>query len=203
MGRFADLLAHDGVEEDLELRSPFGLMAFHGGNLEEGTDVIASAVAEQAGASLYAVRQPVTLRWHVPSIEVTPADSPALATFVEHVDVAIALHGYGRDGMWTTLLLGGRNRDLAEHVGGHLRAAMPGYEVVDDLDAIPRDLRGVHRANPVNLTRRAGVQLELPPRTRSRTVPMWRDLPDTQPVPHQQDLISGLVAAVGSWPLAR
>jgi phage replication-related protein YjqB (UPF0714/DUF867 family) len=203
VGRFADLLAHDGVEEDLELRSPFGLMAFHGGNLEEGTDVIASAVAEQAGASLYAVRQPVTLRWHVPSIEVTPADSPALATFVEHVDVAIALHGYGRDGMWTTLLLGGRNRDLAEHVGGHLRAAMPGYEVVDDLDAIPRDLRGVHRANPVNLTRSAGVQLELPPRTRSRTVPMWRDLPDTQPVPHQQDLIAGLVAAVGSWPLAR
>jgi phage replication-related protein YjqB (UPF0714/DUF867 family) len=203
VGRFADLLAHDGVEEDLELRSPFGLMAFHGGNLEEGTDVIAAAVAEQAGASLYAVRQPVTLRWHVPSIEVTPADSPALATFVEHVDVAVALHGYGRDGMWTTLLLGGRNRDLAEHVGGHLRAAMPGYEVVDDLDAIPRDLRGVHRANPVNLTRSAGVQLELPPRTRSRTVPMWRDLPDTQPVPHQQDLIAGLVAAVRSWPLAR
>ena len=39
VGRFAELLAHDGVEEDLELRSPFGFMAFHGGNLEEGTDV--------------------------------------------------------------------------------------------------------------------------------------------------------------------
>ena len=117
VGRFAELLAHDGVEEDLELRSPFGLMAFHGGNLEEGTDVIAAAVAEQAGASLYAVRQPVGLRWHLPSVEVGPADSPALAAFLDHVDVAVAIHGYGRDGMWTTLLLGGRNRDLAAHLG--------------------------------------------------------------------------------------
>ena len=202
MGRFAELLAHEGVEEDLELRSTFGLMAFHGGNLEEGTDVIAAAVAEQAGASLYAVRQPATLRWHLPSIEVTPSDSPALATFVEHVDVAVALHGYGRDGMWTTLLLGGRNRELATHVGAHLRRSMPGYEVVDDLEAVPRDLQGVHPANPVNLPRGGGVQLELPPRTRRRTVPMWRDLPDTQPVPHQQDLIAGLAEAVRSWPTA-
>ncbi len=199
MGRFAELLSHPGVEEDLALRSPFGFMAFHGGNLEEGTDVIAAAVAEQAGASLYAVRQPLTLRWHLPSIEVTPADSPALAAFVEHVAVAVAVHGYGRDGMWTTLLLGGRNRDLAAHVGAHLRRAMPGYEVLDDLDAIPRDLRGVHPRNPVNLPRDGGVQLELPPRTRSRAVPMWRDLPDTQPVPHQQDLVAGLVTAVRAW----
>ena len=202
MGRFAELLGHEGVEEDLALRSPFGLMAFHGGNLEEGTDVIAAAVAEQVGASLYAVRQPAGLRWHLPSVEIAPADSDALAAFVEHVDVAIAIHGYGRDGMWTTLLLGGRHRALAAHVGSHLRTAMPGYEVVDDLDAIPSDLRGVHRANPVNLPRDGGVQLELPPRTRSRTVPMWRDLPDTQPVPHQQDLIAGLAAAVTSWPTA-
>ncbi len=99
MGRFAELLEHDGVEEDLELRSPFGLMAFHGGNLEEGTDTIAAAVAEQAGASLYAVRQPIGLRWHLPSVEIGPADSPALASFLEHVDVAIAVHGYYRAGM--------------------------------------------------------------------------------------------------------
>jgi phage replication-related protein YjqB (UPF0714/DUF867 family) len=199
MGRFAELLDHDGVEEDLVLGSSFGLMAFHGGNLEEGTDVIAAAVAEQTGASLYAVRQPVGLRWHLPSVEITPADSPALAAFIDHVDVAIAVHGYGRDGMWTRLLLGGGHRRLAAHVGACLREAMPGYEVVDDLEQIPTDLRGVHRANPVNLPRDGGVQLELPPRTRSRTVPMWRDLPDTQPVPHQQDLIAGLVTAVSTW----
>jgi phage replication-related protein YjqB (UPF0714/DUF867 family) len=201
LGRFAELLDHDGVEEDVELRSRFGLMAFHGGNLEEGTDVIAAAVAEQAGASLYAVRQPIGLRWHLPSVEIGPADSRALAAFLEHVDVAIAVHGYYRQGWFTTLLLGGQHRSLAAHVGTHLRAAMPDdYLVIDELEQIPAELRGVHRANPVNLPRHGGVQLELPPRTRSRTVPMWRDLPDTEPVPHGQDLIAGLVAAVRSWP---
>src|SRR5688572_7938881 len=113
MGRFAELLAHDGVEEELVLRGSFGFMAFHGGNLEEGTDGIASAAAEASDASLYAVRQPVDLRWHIPSVEVVPADSPALARFLDHVDVAVAVHGYGREGMWTTLLLGGGNRALA------------------------------------------------------------------------------------------
>jgi phage replication-related protein YjqB (UPF0714/DUF867 family) len=201
VGRFAELLAHDGVEEELILGSRFGIMAFHGGSLEEGTDVIGAAVASQAGASLYAVRQPVGLRWHLPSVEVTPADSPALAAFVDHVDVAVAIHGYFRDGQFTTLLLGGRNRGLAAHVGAHLRSAMPpDYVVVDDIDTIPVELRGVHRSNPVNLPRLGGVQLELPPRTRSRTVPMWRDLPDTEPVPLQLDVIAGLAAAARTWP---
>jgi len=201
LGRFAELLAHDGVEEDLELRSPFGFMAFHGGNLEVGTDLVAAAAATSAGASLYAVRQPDGLRWHVPSIEVTPDESPALAAFVDHVSVAVALHGYGREGMWTTLLLGGRNRELATHLAGHLRTALPDYEVVDHLDAIPPELRGVHRANPVNRcgAGAGGVQLELPPRVRSRT-PFWSDLPDGEPVPHIADLVTGLAAAALAWP---
>ena len=110
MGRFAELLAHEGVVEDLALRSRFGFLAVPGGHLEVGTDVVAAAPAAEAGASLYAVRQPEGLRWHVPSIEVTPEESPALAAFLDHVDVAVALHGYGRDDMWTTLLAGGGNR---------------------------------------------------------------------------------------------
>jgi phage replication-related protein YjqB (UPF0714/DUF867 family) len=199
MGRFAELLAHDGVEEDLELRSTFGFMAFHGGNLEEGTDLVAAAAADAAGASLYAVRQPVSLRWHVPSIEVGPAESPALAAFLAHVDVAVAVHGYGRAGLWTSLLLGGGHRELATHVAGHLREALPGYEIVDELDAIPVDLRGVHRRNPVNLPRHGGVQLELPPRTRSRTVPLWAELPADEPIPHQVALIGGLARAARAW----
>jgi phage replication-related protein YjqB (UPF0714/DUF867 family) len=200
LGRFAELLAHDGVEEDLELRSAFGFMAFHGGNLEVGTDLVAAAAATAAGASLYAVRQPDGLRWHVPSIEVTPDESPALAAFVDHVSVAVALHGYGREGMWTTLLLGGRNRELATHLAGHLRIALPGYEVVDDLDAVPPELRGVHRANPVNRCDPAGgVQLELPPRVRSRT-PFWADLPEDEPIPHIADVVAGLAAAALAWP---
>jgi phage replication-related protein YjqB (UPF0714/DUF867 family) len=166
----ADLLAHPGVEEDCELRSRFGLLAPHGGNLEAGTDVVAAAAAERAGASLYAVRQPPELTWHVPSTAFDPAASPALAAFLDHVDAAVAVHGFGRVGLWTTLLVGGRNRRLAGRVAQALRGTLgAGFTVVDDLEAIPRPLRGVHPRNLVNLPRFAGVQLELPPRVRSGT----------------------------------
>ena len=165
-----DLLGHPGVEERCELRSPFGLMAFHGGSLERGTDAIATAAADRAGASLYVVRQPPDLRWHIPSAAIDPADSPRLAAFVDHVDVAVAVHGYGRVGMWTTLLLGGRNRPLAAQLAVALRAELgPDFTIVDDVPAIPDGLRGQHPRNPVNLPRHAGVQLELPPRVRSGT----------------------------------
>src|SRR5262245_46067911 len=167
---FQDLLAPPGVEEICELRSRFGLMAIHGGNLERGTDVIAAAAAEQAGASLYVVRQPPGLRWHVPSVAFDPGASPALARFLDHVDVAVAVHGYGRPDMWTTLLVGGQNRPLAATLRSALEGALgDGFEVVDDVERIPLPLRGQHPRNPVNLPRGAGVQLELPPRVRSGT----------------------------------
>lgn len=163
----AELLAHPGVEEVCELRSRFGLLAFHGGNLERGTDVIAEAAALQAGASFYAVRQPPDLRWHLPSTEFHRNGSPSLARFYDHVEVVVAVHGYGREDMWTTLLLGGRNRQLAAALGTALRSTLgEGFTVVDDLEAIPYELRGVHPRNPVNLPPAGGVQLELPPRVR-------------------------------------
>ncbi|HEV3225506.1 MAG TPA: poly-gamma-glutamate hydrolase family protein, partial [Acidimicrobiales bacterium] len=190
---FADLLAHAGVEELCELRSSFGLMAFHGGNLEKGTDHTALEAASRAGASVYAVVQPPDLRWHIPSNEVRPSESERLASFIDHVDVAVAVHGYGAEGYWTTLLLGGRNRALALHVGGALRAELTphGYEVIDDLEVIPPRLRGVHRDNPVNLPRGGGVQLELPPRVRG-TSPLSR--PE-----HTKALIAGLARAASTW----
>jgi phage replication-related protein YjqB (UPF0714/DUF867 family) len=172
----ADLLAHPGVEEVCELRGRFGLLALHGGNLEAGTDVVAAAAAERAGASLYAVRQPPDLYWHVPSTLFDPAVSPALAAFVGHVDAVVAVHGYGRVGMWTTVLVGGGNRRLAARLGDALRVSLgDGFTIVDQLDAIPRELRGLHRRNPVNLPRHGGAQLELPPRVRPGTgAPTYR-----------------------------
>lgn len=161
----AALLASPGVEERVELRSRFGFTAYHGGRLEEVTDVVATLAATLADASLYVVLHPDDAP-HLPSTAFDPAASPALARFLDHVDVVVTVHGYGREGMWTSLLAGGANRALATHVAAHLRPALPGYEVVDDLDAIPRELRGLHPANPVNLPRQGGVQLELPPRVR-------------------------------------
>ena len=78
----------------------------------------------------------------------------------------VSIHGYGRDGWWTRVLVGGADRELAGRVAATLRKHLDGFEVVDDLDAIPRELRGLHPANPVNRTRGGGAQLELPPRIR-------------------------------------
>ncbi len=170
-------------------------MAYHGGNLEVGTDRIAAAVARRIGGSSYLVTQPDTLRWHIPSNAFRPDESPALARFLDHVDQVVTIHGYGRRTMFTTVLLGGRNRDLAAHIATHLREALPGYEVIDDLDDIPAPLRGIHAENPVNLPTNDGVQIELPPRVRGNG-PFWNGWDGAWPAPHTEDLIDGLVAAL-------
>jgi len=196
-----DLLDHPGVEEVLEVRGRFGFMAFHGGSLEERTDLVARTAAERSGASYYGVHQPTGLRQHVPSHRFTGDQSQSLAEFLEHVDVVITVHGYGRRGLFTTMLLGGGNRDLAAHVAPHLRRALPAYLVEDDIEQIPKELRGLHPKNPVNAPRNGGVQLELPPRVRG-TSPLWWDWEGPHPTPHTAALINGLVNAATTWPLA-
>jgi phage replication-related protein YjqB (UPF0714/DUF867 family) len=166
---FDELLATDGVEERFVARSRFGLCALHGG-LEQGTAEVAEAAAERAGASFYAVVQPEGLRWHVPSHRYDPSLSDELRAFIAAVDVVISVHGFGgvrdADDRWTTALLGGTNRALAEELGSELARALPQYRWIADLDVIPKHLRGLHPSNPVNLVARGGVQLELPPRVR-------------------------------------
>lgn len=195
---FAELLATPGVQEECALRSRFGFLAFHGGDLERMTDHIATEAAERAGASLYAVVQPVGSRRHLPSTSVTPEASAVLRQFLAHVDVVVAVHGYGRQGLWNHLLLGGRNRGLAAHLASHLRAELPGYQVVEEIETLPKDLRGLHPANPVNLPAQAGVQLELPPRVRGLT-PYWCNTPRRNGrVPDTDALILALAAAASA-----
>lgn len=196
--RFAQLLASPGVEERLELRSGFGFLAFHGGSLERMTDVIAGEAARRAGASLYAVVQPDDLRWHLPSTCVRPHASPALARFLDHVDVAVAVHGFGRHGLWASLLLGGSNRALARHVSRALAARLADHDVVHDLDAIPNELRGVHPRNPVNLPAGGGAQLELPPQVRGLT-PHWASWTGPGLPPPTESLVEGLAEAARTW----
>ena len=160
---FRDLLASPGVREVSRLEGRVGFMAYHGGSLEHYTDVIADEAAARCGASYYGVLQPPDLQWHIPSHRVSRHESDRLHEFVEHVDVVVTVLGSGRHGMWTTLLLGGQNRELAHHVAGHLTPSLPEYTILTDLDEIPRELRGLHHANPVNLPRDKGVQIELPP----------------------------------------
>ncbi len=199
MTAFAALLGMPGVDEVSELRGRVGFMAFHGGALEAMTDVIASRAAERSSASFYAVIQPDGMREHLPSIEVRPQESEKLAVFLEHVDIVITVHGFGRRGLFGSLLLGGANRVFADHVGTSLRRSLPAYDIVTDVEAIPRPLRGLHRHNPVNLPRDGGVQIELPPRVRGSS-PLWWDWEGPGLTPHTESLIDGLVDAATTWP---
>ena len=194
----SDLLAYENVSEECELRSSFGFMAFHGGELEEMTDIIASRAAERAGASYYGIQLPDNLEWHIPSHKVTADQSPQLASFLSHVNIVVTVHGFGRAGFFTSLLLGGRNRRLASHLGSSLREHLPAYTIIDNIDGIPDNLRGLHQDNPVNVVEHAGVQLELPPRVRGSS-PLWWDWEGPGLTPHTERLIDALVHCATTW----
>jgi len=190
----AELLAVPGVEERVELAGPVGLLAFHGG-LEGGTETVADAAATRSRASLYTIVQPPTLRWHLPSHTVGAGASPALLRFLDHVEVAIAVHGYGRPGRGRDLLLGGGNRDLASRLAQSLRQHLPEWTVIDDLAELPREMRGLHPDNPVNRCRGGGVQLELPPAVRGAS----GRLLDAQVCVPEPGLVTALAEVVSEW----
>jgi phage replication-related protein YjqB (UPF0714/DUF867 family)/gamma-glutamylcyclotransferase (GGCT)/AIG2-like uncharacterized protein YtfP len=196
----SELLADPAVIEESRLRSRFGFLAIHGGGLEQTTDVIAERAADAADASLYVVRHPDHYPHHLSSARYDPAESPRLQEFLDHVDVAVSLHGYGRLGRSTQLLAGGQNRRLAEHLADHID--IPGYRVVTDLNAIPRELRGLHPDNPVNRVRSGGAQLELSARVRGNS-PRSAVPADDGLSPATSALVQGLVSAARSWTNAR
>lgn len=197
----SELLSDAGVIEVSRLRSRFGFLAIHGGGLEQMTDTIAERAADAADASVYLVRHPDRYPHHLSSARFHAHESARLAEFLDHVDVTVSLHGYGRIGRGTQLLAGGSNRALAAHLARHLD--LPGYQVVTDLDRIPLELRGLHPHNPVNRTRDGGAQLELP--TRVRGISPRSPLPDDASLdglsPVTSALVQGLAAAARSWKL--
>ena len=193
-----ELLALPGVREDVALRSGFGFMAIHGGDLEAMTDVIASTAAERAGASYYGVVYPPDLHRHLPSTAYRPDDSAMLRSFFDHVTVVVSIHGYGLREKWMSLLLGGRNRELAVSLAGELFDRLPEYEMVTDITSIPRELRGTSARNPVNVPSEHGVQLELPPRVRGISPFSPPPGPDGLSGPTRA-LIGGLAAVATTW----
>ena len=202
---FRELLDHSDVEEVVVLRGQdrprevrLGFMAYHGGGLEEMTEVVAQRAAAASDASYYGVHQPRGMERHIPSIEVSPDASENLRAFLDHVNVVVTIHGYGRQGYYSTLLLGGQHREFARHIGTHLRRFLPAYRIIDEVDDIPKELRGMHPRNPVNLPPARGVQIELPPRVRG-TTPMFWDWEGPALTPHTQSLVDGLAAAALSW----
>ena len=200
MTDFATILDTPGVEEVSELRGRVGFMAYHGGHLEWMTDVIAHRAAERS-ERLVLRRDPTRGdEGALPVDHGRPRRTPsALADFLDHVDIVITVHGFGRRGMFGSLLLGGQNRVFAEHVGTALRGHLPAYDVITDVDAIPKQLRGMHERNPVNVPRQQGVQIELPPRVRGASSPLWWDWEGPGLTPHTERLIDGLAHAATTW----
>jgi len=196
-----EFLDRPEVTEHCELRGQFGVMAYHGGNLERTTDAVAAEVARRTHSSFYAVTQAPPHRNHIASTHFVPEQSAELARFLDHVEIVITIHGYGRRRLWRHLLLGGRNRRLAGHVAAHLRSGLPGrYRVLDDLESIPKELRGQHPRNPVNQPRGEGVQIELPPSIRWNVTEWgWSDHEGVSRTKDVGRLIDALSDAVVSW----
>jgi phage replication-related protein YjqB (UPF0714/DUF867 family) len=180
----ADLLTMPGMTEECVMRSNVGFMALHGGSQDRGTEQIARRAAEKVGASYYAIVHPAGLRVHLTSRRYDPDHSPHMRAFLEHVDVAISVHGFGREGfaLWLDpdrgliiepygpsirgkqtgplrgIIVGGLNAQLLDAARELFQGRFAGYHVADE-----RIRLGFHPDNPVNLPSAHGVQVELPP----------------------------------------
>jgi phage replication-related protein YjqB (UPF0714/DUF867 family) len=213
----AELLRMPGVREECILRSSVGFMALHGGSQDRGTEQIARRAAEQVGASYYAIVQPPRQRVHLTSRLHSPDHSARLRAFLGHVDIAISVHGFGRDGfaLWFDpdrglivepygpalrgrqteplrgIIVGGLNAQLVASARQLFQTRFADYHVADE-----RVRLGFHPDNPVNLPRSQGVQIELPPGLRG-----IGDFGETL-VPRQNGIVSDVVAALvelGIW----
>jgi phage replication-related protein YjqB (UPF0714/DUF867 family) len=207
----AELLSMPGIREECILRSTVGFMALHGGSQDRGTEQIAGLAAEQADASYYAIVQPSGLRIHLTSRLHDPEHSEQLQAFLEHVDVAISIHGFGRDGfaLWFDpdrgliiepygpavrgrqtgplrgVIVGGLNTQLVDAARELFDRSFVGYHVADE-----RVRLGFHPDNPVNLPSAHGVQVELPPGLRG--IGDFGEIMD----PRKDGVVSEVVAAL-------
>ena len=196
------LLETSDAYEELEIRSKVGLMAYHGGTLEKATDAIARETAELCGASYYGLIQTNDDPLHFPSTKLFEYASENLNVFFQHVRVVITIHGYGREHLFHSVLLGGRNRALASHLASFLKMALPDYSFENDLEQIPKELRGLHPKNPVNIPALTGVQVELPPTLRwNREEWGWSDNGGIGRAKHVDDIIVALSNAITLLPV--
>ena len=196
------LLEASDAYEELEIRSEIGLMAYHGGTLEKATDAIARETAELCGASYYGLIQTNDDPLHFPSTKLFEYASENLNVFFRHVKIVITIHGYGREHLFHSVLLGGRNRALASHLASFLKMALPDYSFENDLEQIPKELRGLHPKNPVNIPALTGVQVELPPTLRwNREEWGWSDNGGIGRAKHVDDIIVALSKAISLLPV--
>jgi phage replication-related protein YjqB (UPF0714/DUF867 family) len=212
----AELLSLPGTTEELTLRSAVGFMALHGGSQDRGTDRLARAAAERSGASFYGIVQAPWSRVHLTSRRHDPAHSDALRQFLDHVKIAISVHGYGRDSFALrlepqgSLVIEPYGPPMMQGQRGPLRSVILGG-LHEELLAASRDLfedridgyqvgrgslrLGFHPKNPVNLPVHRGVQIELPPGLRG--IGPFGDRPSAEDSPLTDAVIDALVELAG------
>ncbi|WP_225095117.1 poly-gamma-glutamate hydrolase family protein [Streptomyces sp. CoH27] len=168
-------------------RGDIGLLALHGSG-EGGTAQLAGSVARRCGVTSLVFTQPDTaVPVHLPSPRMAVDHCALLHEFRSRVSLTVSLHGHLRQEAWHTLFLGGANRAASLVLARELAVLEPRFRIVTDLEEIPAGLRGLHARNPVNLTRLAGVQVELP--LPARTTGASDDPP--------QAVVDAFVAGVG------
>ena len=151
------------TSEHLHLGSSLGLVAMHGGGIEPGTEEIARFVAYHSGASLYVYAGRLStgnLSLHRPSHRMKLEDRPLVMQFLNHVNMAISIHGHGRNERCA--YVGGLHQAMVHQFVEVAQAALCHYEWIFNPESIPSGIRGQNPNNIVNLPPAQGMQLELP-----------------------------------------
>ena len=159
MFSFNEILKNKNVLEFYFAGKSPGIMAYHGGAIEKGTEQIARAIISHGFAGYIVSARARNNHWsfHVGSQHIKPNDSEKLRTFISCVDSAIAIDGQARD---NNIYVGGLNTELRCKIAEALSEEFLG--VVSDLKKIPSNLRGISKINIVNKPEYKGVQIELP-----------------------------------------
>jgi len=148
------------------LRGPVGLMAFHGGSIEKGTEEMANYICSKTDCSLYVFSGRLSRdnyeKLHIPSSLLNPTHSEKLSSFMTHITTAIAFHGHRIDDL---ILVGGLNRSMRKKIVNAL-SEYDAKDAMEENDSSYKMVRGESTLNIVNKAREKGVQIEIPFRLR-------------------------------------
>ncbi|MBW2981403.1 poly-gamma-glutamate hydrolase family protein [Candidatus Woesearchaeota archaeon] len=164
VNKFKDVIKQKGVKEYSDKKGKVGILAVHGGRLDQGTEQITNYIHEQTPASMYVMssRQGDVNKHRVASTKIAHTHSDQLSDVISHSKYNISIHGHSKPGHEKTVYIGGENSYMRRKIAERLRESLPSEYVIEyDVKKMPRNIRGTGR-NIVNRSEEGGVQVELP-----------------------------------------